>query len=88
MSFDYKRLTQFEHNIGQKEAKIRLMAGAALLAISVFTAKILLLIIGCMLVATGYSGWCPAYSAMDKNTLEGEEATSTEEANTENNEEE
>ena len=70
MSFDYKRLVKCEHNIGVKEAKMRMMAGAAALLISIFTAKIILLLLGLMLVATGYSGWCPAYSGMNKNTFE------------------
>ncbi len=69
MSFDYKRLVKFEYNIGEQEKKYRLMGGSALLFISIFTAKIALLLIGLVLVATGYSGWCPAYSGMDKNTL-------------------
>jgi hypothetical protein len=68
MSFDYKRLFKREHNVGEQEAKMRLMAGAAALFISVFTAKIILLVAGLALVATGYSGWCPAYSGMGKNT--------------------
>lgn len=69
MSFDYKRLVKFEYNIGEQEKKYRLMGGPALLFISIFTAKIALLLIGLVLVATGYSGWCPAYSGLDKNTL-------------------
>lgn len=68
MNFDYKRLTKFELNIGEQEKKYRLMGGAALLVVAVFTAKIILLLVGLVLVATGYSGWCPVYSAMDKNT--------------------
>jgi hypothetical protein len=70
MSFDVKRLIKFEHNIGEQEKKYRLWAGGALLFISLFTASVWLLLIGCVLVATGYSGWCPAYSGMGKNTLE------------------
>ena len=77
MNFDVKRMIKFEHNVGQKEKKIRMAAGAALLLISLFTAKIILLVLGLVLVATGYSGWCPAYSGMEKNTLEeGEKADS------------
>ncbi len=72
MSFDYKRMIKFEHNVGAKEAKMRLMGGAAALLISIFTAKIILLLLGLVLVATGYSGWCPAYSGMNKNTCEPE----------------
>ncbi|MDO9163925.1 MAG: DUF2892 domain-containing protein [Methylococcaceae bacterium] len=69
MSFDYKRMVKFEHNVGEKEKKYRLYAGIALLLISVFTAKIALLLIGLILVATGYSGWCPVYSGLNKSTF-------------------
>lgn len=72
MSFDYKRLVKFEHNVGAKDKKVRLTAGVILLAVSLFTAKILLLVVGLVLVATSYFGWCPAYSGFDKNTLEAE----------------
>jgi hypothetical protein len=68
MSFDYKRMLKFEHNVGEKEKKYRLYAGSAALFISIFTASIFLLLVGLALTATGYSGWCPAYSGMDKNT--------------------
>jgi hypothetical protein len=68
MSFDFKRMTKFEHNVGEKEKKYRLYGGAALLVTSVFTAQIALLLIGLVLVATGYSGWCPAYSGLNKNS--------------------
>ena len=70
MSFDYKRLVKFEHNVGEKDKKVRMIAGVVLLATSLFTAKILLLVVGLVLVATSYVGWCPAYSGFDKNTLE------------------
>lgn len=70
MGFDYKRLTECKVNVGEKDKKIRLIAGSILLAVSLFTAKIILLIIGLVLVATGYTRVCPAYSAMDKNTIE------------------
>ena len=79
MSFDYKKLTKFEVNIGDKETKIRLIAGSALLTASLFMASIVLLFLGLVLVATGYTRVCPAYSAMDKNTLEsGTEAAAEE----------
>ena len=68
MSFDFKRALKFEHNVGEKEKKYRLYAGAALLVISVFTAQIALLLVGLVLVGTGFSGWCPAYSGLNKNT--------------------
>ena len=77
MSFDFKRMTKFEHNIGEKEKQYRLYAGAASIAISIFTASIPLLLIGMVLVGTGFSGWCPAYSGMGKNTCGASENTST-----------
>jgi hypothetical protein len=73
MSFDYKRLIKYEHNIGAKEAKLRLMGGAAAFLISIFTASIILLALGLLLLSTGYSGWCPAYSGMNKNTCGADE---------------
>lgn len=71
MNFDYKRI-KFEHNMGTKDKKIRLMSGIVLLAASLFTAKILLLLVGLVLVATSYVGWCPAYSGFAKNTLDAD----------------
>ena len=68
MSFDFKRMIKFEHNVGEKEKKYRLYAGAASIAISIFTASIALLLIGMVLVGTGFSGWCPAYSGLNKNS--------------------
>jgi uncharacterized membrane protein YidH (DUF202 family) len=70
MSFDYKKLIKFQINVGEKEKKIRLYAGAALLFVSLFMGSIILLLIGLVLVVTGYSRFCPAYAAMDKNTCE------------------
>ncbi len=69
MNFDYKRLIKFEHNIGAKDKKIRLISGVVLLAVSLFTASVLMLLVGLVLVATSYFGWCPAYSGFNKNTL-------------------
>jgi hypothetical protein len=68
MSFDFKRMMKFEHNVGEKEKKYRLYGGAALIAISIFTASIFLLLIGLVLVATGFTGFCPAYAGLNKNT--------------------
>ena len=68
MSFDFKRMVKFEHNVGDKEKKYRLYGGAALIAISIFTASIALLLIGLVLVATGFSGFCPVYAGLNKNT--------------------
>jgi hypothetical protein len=70
MSFDFKRAIKFEHNVGCKEKMYRIYAGSAALFISIFTASIALLVVGLILVATGYSGWCPVYSGLEKNTNE------------------
>ncbi|MCX7107866.1 MAG: DUF2892 domain-containing protein [Methylococcales bacterium] len=72
MSFDIKRMIKFEHNVGEKEKKYRLYAGAALTAVSIFTASIALLLIGMVLIGTGFSGWCPAYSGLNKNTCDAD----------------
>jgi len=68
MSFDYKRMIKFEHNVGDKEKNYRMYAGAALILISIFTASVPLLLIGLILVGTGFSGWCPVYSGLNRNT--------------------
>jgi len=70
MSFDYKRLVKFEHNLGAKDKKVRLYAGVVLLAVSLFTASVLMLLVGLVLVGTSYSGWCPMYSGLNKSTAD------------------
>ena len=75
--FDYKRLVKFEHNIGVKDKKVRLISGVILLFVSLFTASILLLIVGGVLVATSYFGWCPAYSGFSINSLCKDSAVDT-----------
>lgn len=70
MNFDFKRMLKFEHNVGDKEKKYRIYGGAALFVLSIFTASIFLLVVGCVLIATGFFGWCPAYSGFGKNTCE------------------
>lgn len=85
MNFDFKRMLKFEHNVGEKEKKYRLYAGAALIVVSVFMADIALLLIGVILAATGFSGWCPVYSGMNKSTLETAATGSSEENPTASN---
>lgn len=70
MKFDFKRMLQFEHNIGAKDKRYRMLGGAALILVAVFTAKILLLMLGMLLVITSYAGWCPVYSGLTKSTCE------------------
>jgi hypothetical protein len=84
MSFDFKRMIKFEHNVGEKEKKYRMYAGAALIAISIFTASIALLLIGLVLVATGFFGFCPINGGLNRNTSctgENPEASNTPEEN-------
>jgi len=84
MNFDFKRMIKFEHNVCEKEKKYRMYAGAALIVISIFTASIILLVVGLILVGTGFSGWCPVYSGLNKNTCT-EAAAAAEEAGSEDN---
>jgi len=70
MNFDYKRMLKFEHNVGEKEKKYRIYGGAAAFVLSIFTASVFLLIIGCVLIATGFWGWCPISSGFGRNTCE------------------
>lgn len=78
MNFDFKRMLKFEHNVGEKEKKYRLYGGTALIVVSLFLGDILSLLVGLVLVATGYSGWCPVYSGLNKNTCEAESGSSSE----------
>ena len=71
MKFDYKRMLKFELNVGEQDKKYRMIGGSILLLISLFTAKIILLLVGLVLVATSYVGWCPVYSGMEKKTNAG-----------------
>ena len=68
MNFDFKRMIQFEHNVGEQEKKYRLYGGAALIVISIFTASIALLLIGLIGVATGFTGFCPINAGLNRNT--------------------
>lgn len=74
MNFDYKRLTKLELNVGEQEKKNRLIAGSVLLVISIFTASTLLLLIGIVLVASGYKQMCPINSALHRNTYKSDES--------------
>ncbi len=78
MNFDYKRMLKFEHNIGEKEKKYRLYGGIAALVVSLYFGEVFLLLVGVILVATGFKGWCPVYSGLNKSTLEAGEGASSE----------
>ena len=73
MNFDFKRMLKFEINVGTKEKQMRLYAGAASLFVSLFLASVPLLLIGLILVATGYTGFCPVYAGLEKSTVESKE---------------
>jgi hypothetical protein len=76
MSFDIKKMTKRELNVGLKDQKIRYGVGAALALISVFLANIPLLLIGGILLASAHLRWCPVYSGLGRSTVEsGEEQT-------------
>lgn len=77
MSFDFKRMIKFEHNVGDKDKKYRMIGGAALVLISLFTAKVLLLLVGTVLIGTSFFGWCPVYSGLNKNTCASGESENT-----------
>lgn len=65
-------------NVGRTEQKIRLAAGAALLAAAAFARvnprwKIAMGIFGAMEIVTGSTRHCPVWSALGVNTARGEE---------------
>jgi hypothetical protein len=78
--FDAKRLIKFEHNVGPKDKQVRIVAGAVLLFVSLFLANILMLLVGLVLVATGYFGWCPGYSGFCTSSLPADAALEIETA--------
>ena len=73
MSFDFKKALKKEVNVGLHEQKIRYGVGSALLLTSVFLGNIPLLLLGSALVATGFTRWCPAYSGLNKTTVDPNE---------------
>jgi len=73
MNFDFKRALQKELNVGLKEQKIRYAAGSGLLILSIFLGNIPVLVLGAILVYTGFSRWCPAYSGLNKSSVDPNE---------------
>lgn len=72
MNFECKHLknvcnyiSNMEVNVSDGESKKRLIAGAIILFLSLFNASILLLLIGTIVVATGYLKICPAYAIIN-----------------------
>jgi hypothetical protein len=73
MSFDFKRMLKKEVNVGLKEQKIRYGAGCAVLLLSVVLGNVPLLLLGAVLIATAFMRWCPAYSAMNRSSVDPNE---------------
>ena len=67
MDFSYKRI-KFEHNVGEKDQKIRYGIGIGFVLISLFIANLFLLSLGIALILSAYLTWCPAYSGLSMNT--------------------
>lgn len=60
-----------EKNVGGMDRNIRLGAGAVLIVLSLFGIigpKWLFLIVGVVLLATGFMNFCPAYKLIGMNT--------------------
>lgn len=76
MSFDFKKALVKEVNVGLKEQKIRYAVGSGAIVLSIFMGNIPLLAIGAILIYTGFSRWCPAYSGLGKTTVDPNEPPS------------
>jgi hypothetical protein len=73
MSFDFKKVLSKESNVGAQDRNIRFGAGSALLVGSLFILHIPLLVLGGVLVATGFTRTCPVYSGLGKSTIDPNE---------------
>lgn len=69
MNFDFKRMLKYERNVGDKDQKIRYGVGAFLILVSLFLGNVILLLLGIILLASGYTRWCPIYSGMGRSTF-------------------
>ena len=67
MDFSFKRI-KFEHNVGEKDQKIRYGIGIGFVLISLIIANVFLLLLGIVLIGSAYLSWCPAYSGLAMNT--------------------
>lgn len=68
MTFDMSQVFHFEHNLGENSKKNRYLLASAILIVAVFTGSWLLLLSSLLVAATAYSGWCPVFSGLGKNT--------------------
>lgn len=69
-SIDLKKMCRRELNVGAKDQQMRYWAGGGALLLSVFLGNVFLLIVGVALVGSAYLRWCPAYSALNRSTVE------------------
>ena len=70
MAFEPKQILNYKKNVGKNEQQKRYAFGVVALLVSVFTASVPLLLIGCILVGTAKFNWCPVWSALGKNTCD------------------
>ncbi|MGH8498606.1 MAG: YgaP-like transmembrane domain [Methylococcales bacterium] len=73
MAFTIKQLFSFNKNVGKQEQQKRYALGSVALLISVFTASVGLLLLGCILVGTAKMNWRPIGSGLGKNTCDPSE---------------
>jgi hypothetical protein len=59
-----------EVNVGMKERKIRFAAGSFLLLASVFMGNIPVLVLGAILVGTGFTRSCPIYAGLGRSSVD------------------
>ncbi|MCI0668492.1 MAG: DUF2892 domain-containing protein [Methylococcaceae bacterium] len=78
MAFEFKTRFNLEKNVGREEQQRRYALGSIALLISVFTASVPLLLLGCILLGTAKMNWCPVWSGLGKNTFEASEMKSGE----------
>lgn len=75
-NFSFKRI-KFEHNVGEKDQKIRYGIGIVLVLISLFLANVFFLLLGIVLIGSAYLTWCPVLSGLGMNTCSADAAKSS-----------
>ncbi|AFL73215.1 YgaP family membrane protein [Thiocystis violascens] len=61
-------------NVGAMDRNIRLVAAGILILAGLMTGKIILDILGLIVLATGWLGFCPAYLPFKINTIKNSES--------------
>lgn len=73
MAFTLKQRLNFKKNVGKQEQQKRYALGSMALLISVFTASIPLLLLGCILAGTAKMNWCPIWAGLGRKPRVGSE---------------